>query len=329
MGVEELWQTLWLSGQVSESEFRRIRDDEDRVAARAAIAEALPGGGLEQAAARWGGAEVSCVPRDSLPARVRRSMAGSYLTLVGAAATPTLPSVAIVGTRGVPTSTAARLELLIEQIVRSSVSVVSGGAYGVDTLCQNAALAHGVPASIVIAGGLLHPSPAGNRAAFEEIVRAGGAVLTDRAPRRRPHRRDFVRRNALIAALADVVVVAAAPKVSGALETARVAKRLGVPVLAVPGMFDDPVFAGCHQLLRDGAGVCSEPADVMRAMGAQPVLPLRVPQPTPSVSTAAGRMLTLLRAGLTVDGTIRAGEFSAADAQAAHLELELAGLLPP
>jgi DNA processing protein len=194
-------------------------------------------------------------------------------------------------------------------------------------MCHEASLRHSVPATIVIAGGLHHPSPAGSRAAFERIVREGGAVVTDRPPTCRPHRRDFVRRNALIAAIADVVVVAAAPDKSGALETARVARRLGVPVLAVPGMFDDPSFAGAHQLLRDGAGLCTEPDDVARALGAQPNLAFAPQARGPSVSPPAAHLLALLRDGQTVDELVRAGQFTLAEAHELLLELELEGVL--
>jgi DNA processing protein len=183
--------------------------------------------------------------------------------------------------------------------------------------------------AVVIAGGLLHPSPAGNTDGFRKLVASGGVVVSDRSPTRTPHRRDFVRRNSLIAALADAVVVAAAPERSGALETARVARKLGVPVLAVPGMFDDPTFAGCHQLIRDGASVCTRPSDVTDALGIQPVLQLERPNPGPplALSSAARQLLKCLERGLGMDEVVRGG-LSAADAQVAFLELELAGLAP-
>ena len=327
MEDKEQWRSLWLSGAVSESEFRRLREDSDHAGAGRALAEASTGRDLAAVSARWGGANVECVERERLPARLRRAMSGSYLTVAGTSATLSLPSVAIVGTRGVPARTAPRIRALVDGIVRSSVSVVSGGAYGVDTMCHEAALEAGVPATIVIAGGLLHPSPAGNRRAFDQIVREGGAVVTDRSPGRPPHRRDFVRRNALIAALADVVVVAAAPAKSGALETARVADRLGVPVLAVPGMFDDPVFEGCHELFRKGAGVCTGPADVARALGVQPALPLAPAPRRPALSSLAARTLAWVEDGLSTDQIVRESGVELAAVHRALLELQLEGLI--
>lgn len=317
-----------MNGLVRESDYRSMKKRGD-VEAALGLLEGSGDSALERVSVAWGSAPVSCLSPDVLPVRLKRVMSGSYLTVVGAESALRLPNVAIVGTRSVPVATARRLEDLVDGIVRASCGVISGGAYGVDTLCQDAAIRLGTPMTVVIAGGLLHPSPAGNVAGFRKVVAMGGAVISDRSPTRAPHRRDFVRRNALIAALADVVVVAAAPERSGALETARVARRLGIPVLAVPGMFDDPVFAGSHQLLRDGARVCTGAADVLDAIGAQPVLPLlQRSNPTAvELGDVARELHQQLQSGLGLDEIVRDG-LTAADAQVALLELELAGLVP-
>lgn len=324
-----IWKDLWVSGLVRESELRALRKRNDHEAARRLLANDTR---LiaENVSTAWGGAPFGCHDPETLPARLRRAMSGSYLTTVGSSTPLRLPNVAIVGTRAVPVRTAERLAELVDAIVRSSCGVVSGGAYGVDTLCQDSAIRYGTPMTVVIAGGVLHPSPSGNVEGFKKVVGSGGVVVSDRGPTRTPHRRDFVRRNSLIAALADAVVVAAAPERSGALETARVARKLGVPVLAVPGMFDDPTFAGCHQLLRDGARVCTQPSDVADAMGVQPPLSLDLgsPQQSPTLSAAAEEVLHYLERGLGLDDAVRAG-LTAADAQIAYLELELAGLVNP
>lgn len=327
MGVDEVWRDLWCAGAVDEAEFRRMRASHDLDAARKLLDPAAASARRERLRVEWQNG-IEAIVREDAPPRLRRAMTGSYLMIAGNAASLALPSVAIVGTRGVPAREVGRLRKLVEEIVRASVSVVSGGAYGVDTLCHDAALRNGVPAVVVIAGGLCHPSPAGSRPALRRVVADGGAVVTDRSPDRRPHRSDFVRRNALIAALSEVVVVVAAPEGSGALETARVARKLGVPVLAVPGAHDDPLFAGCHTLLRSGAGICTGPSDVLDALGVAPSLPLPVPRKLPSLSPDAACLLERLTAGETVDEVIRGGILTVEEAHRALLALQLEGLAP-
>src|SRR5207247_2274758 len=77
----------------------------------------------------------------------------------------------------------------------------------------------------------------------------------------------FLKRNRLIAAITRATVVVEAAERSGALATAGVARRLGRPVLAVPGDVDRPSSRGCHALLRQGAQVCEGARDVLDAMG--------------------------------------------------------------
>lgn len=324
MNEDETWCSLWRTGTLTESEFRRLRAEGDVQAARGLLD---PDAAREQRARlqrSWEDGDIQLIPRERTAPRLQRAMSGSFLTVVGEASALSLPSIAIVGTRKIPARDARRLRVLVDAIVRSSVAVVSGGAYGVDTFCHEAALRFGVPAVIVIAGGLCHPSPAGSRRALRQIAAGQGAVVSDRAPDRTPQRRDFVRRNAIIAALAEAVVVVAAPEGSGALETARVARTLGVPVLAVPGAFDDATFTGCHDLLRRGASICTGPEDVLEAIGVQPSLAL-TPSPRPRVSGDGEILLAALERGESIDEVVRSGALELQDAHRALLTLQLDG----
>lgn len=191
---------------------------------------------LVRASRVWAGVPVGFALASELPHEVATETRAAVLSWVGSSPIARRPSVAIVGTRrlhGVSGTSVA--EFLHELVPSVGLPVVSGGALGVDTVAHRAALEAGLPVTVVIAGGLCHPSPASNRADFRRVVAAGGTVVSDRPPAMPPARHDFVRRNRLIAALADVVVVAAAPEASGALATARYAAQLGRVVLAVPG----------------------------------------------------------------------------------------------
>jgi DNA processing protein len=123
------------------------------------------------------------------------------------------------------------------------------------------------------------------------------------------------------------------------LSTARVARRLGRPVLAMPGDVDRPTSRGCNGLLRAGAQVCESAADVVRALGqvavgVGPSAPATVPRsataagaPAPSVSA---RVLEALAAGpLGLEALASRSGVAAGSLISALLELEWAGLVAP
>ena len=215
----------------------------------------------------WGtDTPIHVVDTAAIGARVAAGTGASFLSWVGRRDLERRPAVAVVGTRGVDMATARRIEAWLDTLaMQTRVDLVSGGALGVDTLAHRTWMRHGLPVTVVLAGGLAFPSPGSNREDFRQIAAADGAVVSDRPPLASPQSYDFVRRNRLIAALADVVVVAAAPVGSGALATAAYAVDLGRPVLVLPGAFDDPLFAGAAALLRRGARVCIEPVEIGRA----------------------------------------------------------------
>lgn len=191
-----------------------------------------------------------------------------FLVVAGGAPLRLPGALAIVGTRRLDGSARRLAEELVESICAAlPLRVVSGGALGVDAIAQRAALRHGREMVVVLAGGLAHAGPAPHRDEYRAIVDAGGLLVTERPIRAEPQQFEFVRRNRLIAWIADATLVVRAPATSGALITARWATRLGRPVLAVPGEPRDPLAAGCHDLMRAGARICTDVADVASALG--------------------------------------------------------------
>lgn len=134
-------------------------------------------------------------------------------------------------------------------LARAGVTVVSGGAYGIDAAAHRGALAAGGSTVIVSAGGLDRPYPASNAALYDRAVDTG-LLVSESPPGAAPHRRRFLTRNRLIAALSSATVVVEAATRSGAANTAAHCFALGKPVLAVPGPITSPMSAGCHALLR-------------------------------------------------------------------------------
>lgn len=167
-------------------------------------------------------------------------------------------SIALVGSRDSTSYGASVTGDLAYSLAQQGMTVVSGGAYGIDAHAHRAALAGGsgaVPTIAVMAGGVDRFYPSGN----EDLLRAvcnRGAVLAEVPPGSAPTRYRFLQRNRLIAALSAVTVVVEARWRSGALNTAHHAETLGRAVGAVPGSVHSANSAGCHRLLRDGGAVC-------------------------------------------------------------------------
>jgi DNA processing protein len=175
-------------------------------------------------------------------------------------------AVAIVGTRA---STAYGEHVaadLAAGLVERDVTVVSGGAYGIDGAAHRAALAMDGFTVAVLAGGVDVPYPAGHAALLHRIGR-DGLVVSEYPPGVRPARHRFLTRNRLVAALAGATVVVEAGARSGAANTAAWARALGRVVCAVPGPVTSSASIGCHALLRDDAQLVTRAADVVEFMG--------------------------------------------------------------
>ena len=102
----------------------------------------------------------------------------------------------------------------------------------------------------------------------DEIIEAGGAVITEMPLNWEPRGRDFPRRNRVVSGLSQAVVVVEAARRSGSLITARFALEQGREVFAVPGSPLDPRAEGANDLLRQGAGLCTRSEDVTDALSA-------------------------------------------------------------
>lgn len=173
-----------------------------------------------------------------------------------------VPRVAIVGTRKIAHEDAKRIRGWLSSWFRAApVIVVSGGAYGIDSIAHEAALDVGLSTWSVQAGGLATLSPSGNSPLFRRIVESGGAMISERPPHIAPRKHDFLARNRIIAALADAVIVVRAPHRSGALNTAREATRMGIPVYVVPGSPGEASVDGSNGLLNANATVLGNASD--------------------------------------------------------------------
>lgn len=173
-------------------------------------------------------------------------------------------SVAIVGTRK-PTEYGARIaKKLAYDVAKRGAVVVSGLAYGIDSIAHRGALEAGGTTIAVLGTPIDYIYPRAHVGLAEEIVQTGGAVMSELAPGAEYHTKTcFLERNRIIAGLADVVVVVEAAERSGSLNTAAHALEQGKDIFAVPGDITRSLSKGCNKLLRQGAMPYLEPSDVL------------------------------------------------------------------
>ena len=240
-------------------------------------------------------------------------------------------AVAIVGARNASAAACRFARGLAHDLGQYDLLVVSGLARGIDSAAHDGSLTTGTIG--VIAGGIDIFYPPEN----EERQRAmydRGLVIAEMPPGTEPRARHFPYRNRIIAGMSiGTVVVEAAPR-SGSLITARLAAEAGREVMAVPGSPLDPRAQGCNQLIRDGATLIQNAADVVEAVrpfATQVRSPTTMFEPAPEQLNghdALGLVEELLGPSpVPVDEIIRLSGASSGAVQMALLELDLAGRL--
>ncbi len=147
--------------------------------------------------------------------------------------------------------------------------VVSGLAYGVDVCAHRSALESKLPTVAVLAHGLDDLYPSRHRSVANAMVNAGG-LLTEYMTHTNADKLNFVRRNRIVAGMADACVLIESAAHGGGLITAEIARDYGRDVFALPGRVGDTYSAGCNQLIRDnGAALLTSADDLIQAMGWQ------------------------------------------------------------
>jgi DNA processing protein len=174
------------------------------------------------------------------------------------------PAIALIGAREGSAAALMLTQQIATDLGAAGFVVVSGMARGVDTAAHKGALATGTIA--VLAGGLDHPYPPQNLKLHEAIVERG-AVVSEAPLGAVARARDFPRRNSIISGLSRAVVIVEAALRSGSLITARAAGDQGRDVMAAPGSPLDPRARGSNALIKQGATLIEDAADIIAALG--------------------------------------------------------------
>jgi DNA processing protein len=151
---------------------------------------------------------------------------------------------------------------LAYQLAYIGVTVVSGGARGIDTAAHQGALSAKGRTVCVLGTGINIVFPPENKELFERIA-ANGAVITQYPFNRNADKQSFAIRNRIVAGMTLGTVVVEANLTSGALITSNFAAEYGRQVFAVPGRIDSPRSKGCHELIKNGAKLCEGAGDIL------------------------------------------------------------------
>lgn len=176
---------------------------------------------------------------------------------------PPAPCVAIVGTRRASSEGQAFAGTLAADLASAGVSVLSGGAEGIDAAAHRGALTAGGRTLVVAPAGFHTPFPEQHKQLFEQVVESDGGYLSVCEPNERAHRARFFLRNECLVAMSQVLVVVEAGFRSGARNAAKHARQLGRKLFVVPAAPWVPQGRGCIAELKAGAAPLESAKDVL------------------------------------------------------------------
>ncbi len=181
------------------------------------------------------------------------------------------PCIAVVGSRKCTTYGVTVAKEIGKRAAQNHVVLVSGLAKGIDTAGHRSVLEHGGNTIAVLGGGTDRYYPAENRQ-LQQQIGAKGLLLSEHPSHYLPRAFDFPKRNRIISALSESVVVVEAPNRSGALITAEAAEEQGKQVYAVPGNITSHYSFGTNKLIHEGAMPLILLDDLFTDLGIRPAV---------------------------------------------------------
>lgn len=172
---------------------------------------------------------------------------------------------AVVGSRKATMYGRQVIARLVPPCIQSGVIIVSGMAYGIDSIAHRTCVELGAPTIAVLGSGVDDASlyPRGNKTLAQEILAGGGLIISEYEPGTTPYLGHFPARNRIIAGITKATLIVQAAIRSGSLITARLAMESNREVLAVPGPITDSACEGTNHLIRDGATPALQASDIL------------------------------------------------------------------
>lgn len=242
--------------------------------------------------------------------------------------------VAVVGTRAPTEYGKNNVSTFIKALADLDILVVSGLAYGVDTLVHRECVLQGLTTVGVLGHGLDQVYPSSNRSLATEMLEKGG-LLTEFMHKTKPDRQNFPKRNRIVAGMVDAVVVIESGEKGGSLITAEIANSYNKDVFAFPGRTTDLGSMGCNHLIRTHrADLITSGFDFIELMNWSPQLIKKKAIQTEMFLTLAGNEkelynLILQREPIGIDDLIIASGQKASEVSATLFSLEMRGLVIP
>lgn len=177
------------------------------------------------------------------------------------------PCISIVGSRASTAYGERVARILVPELVRAGLCIVSGLAYGIDSYVHELALLNGGSCIAVLGSGLQRIYPRRNAGLLDRILESGGCAISEYAPDVGPQAYHFPARNRIVASLSPVTLIIEAGEKSGTLITAQFAIDGGRQVCVVPGDITRPGTKGILKLMKDGAHPIASAADILQLYG--------------------------------------------------------------
>ncbi len=244
----------------------------------------------------------------------------------------TLPCIAVVGSRDYSPYGKQVTESLSRELAQAGVVIVSGLAFGIDSLAHEGALAAEMPTVAILGGGVDDTSiaPQSHLRLAQEIIRQG-ALISEYAPGTKPASGTFPARNRIIAGMTLGTLIIEAKEESGSLITARLALDFNREVFAIPGSIFSPLSVGTHSLLKQGAKLVTGVQDILSELDVKLYLAEKDSTITSShisLTPEEQKLLTCLsHEGLHIDKVTEISRLETTRAASLLTKLEMRGLV--
>ncbi len=240
----------------------------------------------------------------------------------------TSPTLGVVGTRKFTTYGKLACQEIVGPLAKQGMVIVSGLAFGIDAIAHQTTLDNNGITIAVLGGGVDKKTvaPSSHNALAEQIIAAGGAVISEYPPGFAPTAYSFPARNRIIAGLSLGILIVEAAEISGALITTRCALDYNREVFAVPHPINSPTGIGPNNLIKVGARLVTESKDILESLNIQELREIvNNRQTLPTSPTEAKILECLSKEPVHIDFIIKTTDLESPTVNSALVLMEMKG----